>query len=48
MNDTPLSNLSLELAGPPSQEKLERAITLEHKPRSLLLYGSNRECSFSR
>ncbi|MBA1273932.1 arsenical resistance protein ArsH [Pseudomonas azotifigens] len=43
-----LPNLDFGLANPPSLEKLGIAGTPTHPPRILLLYGSNRERSFSR
>ena len=42
-----LPNLDLELLSVPTSDKLA-APALAHKPRILLLYGSNRERSFSR
>lgn len=46
MNDHP--NLTLELAEPPTLERLAAAPRLTHPPRILLLYGSLRERSYSR
>ncbi|CEG54820.1 Arsenical-resistance protein ArsH [Stutzerimonas xanthomarina] len=48
MKDDLLPNLDFGLANPPSLEKLGIAGTPTHPPRILLLYGSNRERSFSR
>jgi arsenic resistance protein ArsH len=48
MKDDLLPNLDFGLANPPSLEKLGIEGTLTHPPRILLLYGSNRERSFSR
>jgi arsenical resistance protein ArsH len=47
MNDD-LPNIDSERLDLPSLEKLGLPNDLEHKPRILLLYGSNRERSFSR
>ncbi|WP_150305050.1 arsenical resistance protein ArsH [Pseudomonas saliphila] len=47
MNDT-LPNIDPELIDLPSADKLGLSGDLAHKPRILLLYGSNRERSFSR
>lgn len=43
-----LPNLDRELFALPDLERLESAHDLSHPPRILLLYGSNRERSFSR
>lgn len=43
-----LPQLAAELAELPSAERLDVVQRLAHKPRILLLYGSNRERSFSR
>ena len=48
MKDELLPNLDFGLANPPSLEKLRIEGTPTHPPRILLLYGSNRERSFSR
>ncbi|MCQ4321711.1 MULTISPECIES: arsenical resistance protein ArsH [Stutzerimonas] len=48
MKDDLLPNLDFGLANPPSLEKLGIESTPTHPPRILLLYGSNRERSFSR
>jgi len=48
MKDDLLQNLDFDLAIPPSLEKLGIEGTATHPPRILLLYGSNRERSFSR
>ena len=48
MTDDVIPNLAAELADPPSAGKLGVAQRFAHKPRILLLYGSNRERSFSR
>ena len=45
-NDLP--NVDAELLDPPQLDRLEVGAQPEHKPRILLLYGSNRERSFSR
>lgn len=45
---TDLPNIDTELLDLPTLDKLGLPGTLEHKPRILLLYGSNRERSFSR
>ncbi|PTS85623.1 arsenical resistance protein ArsH [Pseudomonas sp. HMWF032] len=42
-----LPNINPELLNPPSQEQLAKPAPL-HKPRILLLYGSNRARSYSR
>lgn len=42
-----LSNVALNLLGKPTLEQVQ-AQQLEHPPRILLLYGSNRERSYSR
>ena len=42
-----LPNIDPELLDPPSQEQLAKPAPL-HKPRILLLYGSNRARSYSR
>lgn len=47
MNET-LPNIDPNLLDLPSLDKLALPGDLEHKPRILLLYGSNRERSFSR
>lgn len=43
-----LANLSASAFDVPSFERLRRHLTIEHRPRILLLYGSLRERSFSR
>ncbi len=43
-----LPNIVPELLDPPSPEKLGLPPQAEHKPRILLLHGSNRERSYSR
>jgi len=48
MNDDHIPQLDADLAEPPSAERLDIARQFAHKPRILLLYGSNRERSFSR
>ena len=48
MYDDPLPHLDSELAEIPSADRLGIAPSAGHKPRILLLYGSNRERSFSR
>ncbi|MHA6493478.1 arsenical resistance protein ArsH [Pseudomonas borbori] len=48
MNDEQLPNLDAEQLDLPTLDKLDAAQPLGHKPRILLLYGSNRERSFSR
>nr|WP_298171008.1 arsenical resistance protein ArsH [uncultured Pseudomonas sp.] len=48
MYDDHLPHLDSRLAATPSAEKLGVAPSASHKPRILLLYGSNRERSFSR
>ncbi|MCQ4295347.1 arsenical resistance protein ArsH [Pseudomonas stutzeri] len=47
MNDD-LPNIDSDLLDLPDLDKLDLPADLEHKPRILLLYGSNRERSFSR
>ena len=47
MNES-LPNIDLEHLDLPSLDKLNLPSDPAHKPRILLLYGSNRECSFSR
>jgi arsenic resistance protein ArsH len=48
MDDDHLPNLDEQLVELPTVERLGRQLTLSHPPRILLLYGSNRERSFSR
>ena len=48
MTDDHLPHLDLELFDRPSADKLASVPTVAHPPRILLLYGSNRERSFSR
>lgn len=48
MTDDVIPNLAAELADLPSAAKLGIAQQATHPPRILLLYGSNRERSFSR
>lgn len=48
MQDDLLPNLDVELADPPSPDKLSIESVSTHPPRILLLYGSTRERSFSR
>ncbi|EPH5798612.1 arsenical resistance protein ArsH [Pseudomonas aeruginosa] len=48
MKDDLLPNLDFDLAIPPSLEELGIEGKATHPPRILLLYGSNRERSFSR
>ena len=48
MTDDHLPHLDLELFDRPSADKLASVPTAAHPPRILLLYGSNRERSFSR
>ena len=48
MTDDHLPHLDLELFDRPSTDKLASVPTVAHPPRILLLYGSNRERSFSR
>lgn len=48
MYDDLMPNLDADLLEPPTAAKLGIAASLTHKPRILLLYGSNRERSFSR
>jgi len=43
-----LPNIDQELLDLPSPDRLEPSAQPEHKPRILLLYGSNRERSYSR
>ena len=43
-----LPNIDHELLDLPSPDRLEPSAQPEHKPRILLLYGSNRERSYSR
>nr|WP_019365750.1 arsenical resistance protein ArsH [Pseudomonas luteola] len=43
-----LPNLDMSLIDIPAVERLDNQQPLPHKPRILLLYGSNRERSFSR
>ena len=45
--DNDLSNVALDLLDKPAFEQVQ-AQQLEHPPRILLLYGSNRERSYSR
>ena len=42
-----LPNVDLNLLEQPTLDKVQ-AKALDHPPRILLLYGSNRECSYSR
>jgi arsenic resistance protein ArsH len=46
MNDLP--NLDVALLSKPSHDQLEASENLTHRPRILMLYGSLRECSYSR
>ena len=48
MTDDHLPHLDLELFDRPCADKLASVPTVAHPPRILLLYGSNRERSFSR
>jgi arsenic resistance protein ArsH len=48
MYDDHLPHLDSELAETPSTDRLGIVPSASHKPRILLLYGSNRERSFSR
>ncbi|MFT0179859.1 arsenical resistance protein ArsH [Pseudomonas sp. MOIL14HWK12:I2] len=50
MSDTLETNPNLDesLFDVPTVDKLSEPVQLQHKPRILLLYGSNRERSFSR
>ncbi|HCP54458.1 MAG: arsenical resistance protein ArsH [Pseudomonadaceae bacterium] len=48
MSATDLPNADEQLLDIPNIDKLKAAAQLTHKPRILLLYGSNRERSFSR
>ena len=48
MDDDHLPNLDDQLVELPTLEKSASALTFSHPPRILLLYGSNRERSFSR
>jgi arsenic resistance protein ArsH len=48
MDDGHLPNLDEQLVELPTVERLGLQLTLSHPPRILLLYGSNRERSFSR
>nr|WP_090511028.1 arsenical resistance protein ArsH [Pseudomonas marincola] len=48
MSATDLPNTDEQLLDIPNIDKLKGAAQLTHKPRILLLYGSNRERSFSR
>src|SRR3990167_3714099 len=48
MDHDHLPNLDDQLVELPTLERLCRQLTLSHPPRILLLYGSNRERSFSR
>ena len=47
ISDPSLPNLNIEQLQKPSLEKIQ-AVKLDHPPRILLLYGSNRERSYSR
>lgn len=46
--DKDLSNTERQLLDIPDADKLQASAEFTHKPRILLLYGSNRERSFSR
>ncbi|WP_286975944.1 arsenical resistance protein ArsH [Pseudomonas sp.] len=48
MSATDLPNADEQLLDIPNIDKLKGAAQITHKPRILLLYGSNRERSFSR
>nr|WP_139134745.1 MULTISPECIES: arsenical resistance protein ArsH [Pseudomonas] len=48
LSATDLPNADEQLLDIPNIDKLKAAAQLTHKPRILLLYGSNRERSFSR
>ncbi|MAB96563.1 MAG: arsenical resistance protein ArsH [Pseudomonadaceae bacterium] len=48
LSATDLPNTDEQLLDIPNIDKLKAAAQLTHKPRILLLYGSNRERSFSR
>ncbi len=43
-----LPNISADSFSIPTLEQLQPGQQSDHKPRILLLYGSNRQCSFSR
>ncbi|MDX1751203.1 MAG: arsenical resistance protein ArsH [Methylophaga sp.] len=48
MHDDSFPNIDQRLFQVPSRERLQEQISSYHKPRILLLYGSNREKSYSR
>ncbi|EKZ3179577.1 arsenical resistance protein ArsH [Pseudomonas aeruginosa] len=48
MSEEHIPNLDAQLVDLPTLDKLGGPLTVKHKPRILLLYGSTRERSFSR
>jgi len=48
MSEEHIPNLDAELVDLPTLDKLGSPLTVTHKPRILLLYGSTRARSFSR